>query len=205
MAEPSRQMALGAFLPGGGVHGAGWRLPEVDVASSSSFDAFRRVAQRLEQGRFDTLFMNDSVGVSDLEPRGLERNTQAMRWDPLTLLPALAVVTERIGLTATANTTYNEPYTLARRLARSTRSATAVPAGTASPRWAAARTSTATTTCCTPTATPAPRSSSTSSPGCGTAGRTTRRSRTRRRASGSTSPRLHLLNHKGRISPCAGR
>ena len=116
MAEPSRQMALGAFLPGGGVHGAGWRLPEVDVASSSSFDAFRRVAQRLEQGRFDTLFMNDSVGVSDLDPHGLERNTQVMRWDPLTLLPALAVVTERIGLTATANTTYNEPYTLARRL-----------------------------------------------------------------------------------------
>ena len=112
----TRQIALGAFLPGGGVHGAGWRLPEVDVATSSSFDAFRRVAQRLEEGCFDTLFMNDSVGVADLEPRAVERNTQAMRWDPLTLLPALAVVTERIGLVATANTTYNEPYTLARRL-----------------------------------------------------------------------------------------
>ncbi len=116
MAETRGQMALGAFLPGGGVHGAGWRLPEVDVATSSSFAAFRQVARRLEEGRFDTLFMNDSVGVSDLEPKGLERNTQVMRWDPLTLLPALAVVTERIGLTATANTTYNEPYTLARRL-----------------------------------------------------------------------------------------
>ena len=51
----TRQIALGAFLPGGGVHGAGWRLPEVDVATSSSFDAFRRVAQRLEEGCFDTL------------------------------------------------------------------------------------------------------------------------------------------------------
>jgi FMN-dependent oxidoreductase (nitrilotriacetate monooxygenase family) len=112
-----RQIALGAFLPGGGVHGAGWRLPEVDVAKSSSFAAYRGVAQRLEQGCFDTLFMNDSVGVNDIEPRALERNTQVLRWDPLTLLPALAVVTERIGLTATANTTYNEPYTLARRLA----------------------------------------------------------------------------------------
>jgi FMN-dependent oxidoreductase (nitrilotriacetate monooxygenase family) len=116
MANHRKQIALGAFLPGGGVHGAGWRLPEVDVLQSSSFDAFRRVAQRLEEGCFDTLFMNDSVGVNDVEPSALERNTQVLRWDPLTLLPALAVVTERIGLTATANTTYNEPYNLARRL-----------------------------------------------------------------------------------------
>ena len=117
MPGPRKQIALGAFLPGGGVHGAGWRLPEVDVAESASFAAYRRVAQRLEQGCFDTLFMNDSVGTNDIDPRAIERNTQVMRWDPLTLLPALAVVTERIGLTATANTTYNEPYTLARRLA----------------------------------------------------------------------------------------
>ncbi len=116
MAEPRKMIALGAFLPGGGVHGAGWRLPEMDVAASSSFAAYKWVAQRLEAGKFDTLFMNDSVGVNDVEPRVIERNTQIMRWDPLTLMPALAVVTERIGLTATANTTYNEPYTLARRL-----------------------------------------------------------------------------------------
>ena len=110
-------MALGAFLPGGGVHGAGWRLPEVDVESSASFSAYARVAQMLEKGCFDTLFMNDGVGTNDIEKHALGRNTQAMRWDPLTLLPALAVVTHRIGLTATANTTYNEPYTLARRFA----------------------------------------------------------------------------------------
>ena len=112
-----RQMALGAFVPGGGLHGAGWRLPDVDVAHSSDFAAYARVAQILERGCFDTLFMNDGVGTSDIDPRALERNTQALRWDPLTLLPALAVVTHRIGLTATANTTYNEPYTVARRLA----------------------------------------------------------------------------------------
>ena len=57
--------------------------------------------------------MNDSVGVRRTRARDLvERNTQAQRWDPLTLLPALAVVTQRIGLTATASTSYNEPYTL---------------------------------------------------------------------------------------------
>ena len=116
MADHRKQISLGAFLPGGGVHGAGWRLPEVDVTESASFAAYQRVAQRLEQGCFDTLFMNDGVGLNDTDPRMVERNTQILRWDPLTLLPALAVVTARIGLTATANTTYNEPYTLARRL-----------------------------------------------------------------------------------------
>ena len=107
---------LGAFLSGSGLHGASWRLPETDVGDPSSFAVYRRVAQKLEAGCFDTLFMNDSVGVNELDPAQLSRNTQAQRWDPLTLLPALAVVTEHIGLTATANTSYNEPYTLARRL-----------------------------------------------------------------------------------------
>jgi hypothetical protein len=44
MADHRKQIALGAFLPGGGVHGAGWRLPEVDVANSASFGAYKRVA-----------------------------------------------------------------------------------------------------------------------------------------------------------------
>ena len=83
----------------------------------TGFGFYRRIAQTLEAGCFDTLFMNDSVGIRELDPDILARNTQALRWDPLTLLPALAVVTQRIGLTATASTSYNEPYTLARRLA----------------------------------------------------------------------------------------
>ena len=112
-----KHLALGAFLPGSGAGGSSWRLPEIDPLSVSTFAAYRRVAQLLEAGCFDTLFMNDGVGINDLTPAALERNSQALRWDPLTLLPALAVVTERIGLVATGSTTYNEPYTLARRLA----------------------------------------------------------------------------------------
>ena len=111
------QLHLGAFLPGTGASGSSWRLPEMDTDGIAGFPFYKRIAQRLEAGCFDTLFMNDSVGIRDLDPALLERNTQALRWDPLTLLPALAVVTERIGLTATASTSYNEPYTLARRLA----------------------------------------------------------------------------------------
>lgn len=112
-----RHLHLGAFVPGSAATGSSWRLEEAEPSRALAFETFLKVARTLEAGCFDTLFMNDSVGVRELEPDILERNTQAQRWDPLTLLPALAVMTSRIGLTATANTTYNEPYTLARRFA----------------------------------------------------------------------------------------
>ncbi|WP_448538850.1 LLM class flavin-dependent oxidoreductase [Sphingobium yanoikuyae] len=117
MTHPSGTLKLGAFLSGHGSHNASWRLPEVDVDASRSFAPYARVAQKLEQGLFDAIFLNDSVAIPDLDADSLARTPQGMRWDPLTLLPALAVVTSRIGLISTANTTYNEPYTLARRLA----------------------------------------------------------------------------------------
>jgi FMN-dependent oxidoreductase (nitrilotriacetate monooxygenase family) len=117
MSKRTGHIALGAFLSGTGANGASWRLPEADPASAGTFALYARVARKLEGGCFDTLFMNDGVGISELDPAVLARNAQALRWDPLTLLPALAVVTSRIGLTATANTSYNEPYTLARRFA----------------------------------------------------------------------------------------
>jgi alkanesulfonate monooxygenase SsuD/methylene tetrahydromethanopterin reductase-like flavin-dependent oxidoreductase (luciferase family) len=99
------------------VHGAAWRLPDVDADAARHVQTYVHVARKLEEGRFDALFLNDTVSVPDLEPDVLARNTHGARWDPLTLLPALAMVTSRIGLIGTANTTYNEPYTLARRLA----------------------------------------------------------------------------------------
>ena len=111
------QLHLAAFIPGSGAGGSSWRLPEVDTAAVGGFALYSRIAQTLERGCFDTLFMNDGVGAAELRPDLIARNPQAQRWDPLTLLPALAVVTQRIGLTATANTSCNEPYTLARRLA----------------------------------------------------------------------------------------
>jgi FMN-dependent oxidoreductase (nitrilotriacetate monooxygenase family) len=117
MAEPSGTLKLGAFLSGHGSHNASWRLPEVDADASRSFAPYARVTRKLEEGLFDAVFLNDSVAIPDLDADSLSRTSQGMRWDPLTLLPALAVVTDRIGLISTANTTYNEPYTLARRLA----------------------------------------------------------------------------------------
>ncbi|WP_047302393.1 LLM class flavin-dependent oxidoreductase [Pseudomonas fluorescens] len=110
-------MGLGAFLSGSGAHGGSWRHPRADADASLNFQRYRHYAQTLERGCFDALFLNDNVAVGDLDPRVLARSSHSLRWDPLTLLPALAVVTRHIGLIATASTTYNEPYNLARKFA----------------------------------------------------------------------------------------
>ena len=117
MAERGGQMGLGAFLSGSGAHGGSWRHPQADADASLNFQRYRHYAQTLERGCFDALFLNDNVAVGDLDPRVLARSSYSLRWDPLTLLPALAVVTRHIGLIATASTSYNEPYNLARKFA----------------------------------------------------------------------------------------
>jgi alkanesulfonate monooxygenase SsuD/methylene tetrahydromethanopterin reductase-like flavin-dependent oxidoreductase (luciferase family) len=76
-----------------------------------------RFARRLEEGRFDAFFMADHLAVLNMPTEALKRSATVTSFDPLTLLPALAMVTERIGLIATASTTYNEPYHVARKFA----------------------------------------------------------------------------------------
>ncbi|GHC71938.1 LLM class flavin-dependent oxidoreductase [Limoniibacter endophyticus] len=103
-----RQIHLGLFLQGAGHHVSGWRHPNAE-AGSENFDLLRRVAQEAEKAKFDMIFLADGLtsGV-DAHP------SMIARFEPLTLLSALAMVTERIGLAATASTTYGEPYHLAR-------------------------------------------------------------------------------------------
>src|SRR6202034_143722 len=76
-----------------------------------------RFAQTLERGRFDAFFMADHLAVLNMPMAALKRSATVTSFDPLTLLPALSVVTERLGLIATASTTYNEPYHIARKFA----------------------------------------------------------------------------------------
>lgn len=116
MAPPERKLSLGAFVMTTAT--GSWRLPEADPDIGRNFKTFARVTRRLEEGLFDAVFLNDLVALPNIDDRdGLARSTHALRWEPLTLLAALAAVTEHIGLIGTANTTYNEPYNLARRLA----------------------------------------------------------------------------------------
>ncbi|WP_252090923.1 LLM class flavin-dependent oxidoreductase [Pseudomonas sp. MWU13-3659] len=117
MARLDGRLRLGAFLSGTGAHAGSWRHPQADADASLDFERYRQYAQTLERGRFDALFLNDNVAVGELDPRVLRSSGYSLRWDPLTLLPALAVVTRHIGLIATANTSFNEPYNIARTFA----------------------------------------------------------------------------------------
>ncbi|QEW19568.1 Nitrilotriacetate monooxygenase component A [Marinibacterium anthonyi] len=113
-----RQIHLGVSMIGYGYHLAGWRHPDVET-TSMSLDHYVRVLQTAERGLFDMGFLADGVGIrfSD-EPSGaLSRSGGHTHFEPLTLLSALSMVTRNIGLVATASTTYNEPYHVARKFA----------------------------------------------------------------------------------------
>lgn len=105
-----KQMHLGIFVLGTGHHMAAWRHPDVPVDGAENFDFFRRVAEIAERGKLDMLFLSDGLTF-----HRLSHPAEQVRFEPLTLLSALAAVTEKIGLAATASTTYNEPFHIARK------------------------------------------------------------------------------------------
>ncbi|MFV8053953.1 LLM class flavin-dependent oxidoreductase [Mycobacterium sp. 48b] len=107
-----RQLHLNAFLMGVGHHEAAWRHDRTDVRNLTDVSHFQRLAQLAERGKLDSVFFADGLAVG---PR-VKHNTQAI-FEPITLLTAMATVTERVGLIATATTGYIEPYTLARSFA----------------------------------------------------------------------------------------
>jgi FMN-dependent oxidoreductase (nitrilotriacetate monooxygenase family) len=108
----TRTLHLNAFLMSTGHHEASWRLPESDPRANTDVAHYQALARTAERGTFDSLFLADGPalwgGVAQ-RPAGVI--------EPLTLLTVLAATTEHIGLIATASTTYNSPYNLARRFA----------------------------------------------------------------------------------------
>jgi FMN-dependent oxidoreductase (nitrilotriacetate monooxygenase family) len=112
MSHRPGQLHLNAFLMTVGHHEAAWRLPESDPFAHVDIEHYRHLARIAERGRLDSLFLADSPvlwnSIGRRPAGGLE---------PTVLLTALAAVTEHVGLIATASTTYNEPYNLARRFA----------------------------------------------------------------------------------------
>src|SRR3954469_18914172 len=114
---PSRQLRLGAFMRPLRLHTAWWRYPGGFPDANFNFAHLKRFAQTLERGRFDAFFMADHLALLNMPMNALKRSATTTSFDPLTLLPALAVVTERLGLIATASTTFNEPYHIARKFA----------------------------------------------------------------------------------------
>src|SRR5215475_13437429 len=113
-----RLMRLGAFVHETGQHVAAWRHPGSHMHTGASFAEMVETAQLAERGKFDFLFLADSAAVSTSgTPDQRGRMGKVVKFEPMTVLSALAAVTKNIGLVATSTTTFNEPYTLARQFA----------------------------------------------------------------------------------------
>jgi len=113
----SRKLHLGAFMRPVSIHTAAWRYPGGLPDANFNLEHLVRFARKLEAGCFDAFFMADHLAVLNMPVDALKRSATVTSFDPLTLLPALAMVTERLGLVATASTTFEPPYVIARRFA----------------------------------------------------------------------------------------
>lgn len=112
VSTPPRRMRLNLFFSGRGHHEAAWRHPAAAGVGLADIRAYQAQARTAEAGLFDSLFLADQLAL------GAETLRAARPWlEPLTVLSALAVSTSRIGLIATASTTYTEPFNLARQFA----------------------------------------------------------------------------------------
>ncbi len=109
-----RRAHLTAFLTGVGYHESAWKLADpADLAGPARFGVLERAALAAERGLLDAVFFADSPALAIFRARYFPQ----VGFDPLELLAALSRSTTRIGLIATASTTYSAPYDLARRLA----------------------------------------------------------------------------------------
>jgi alkanesulfonate monooxygenase len=115
--SPSKKKLVLALVPKSAPFS--WRYGSSGADADLDFDYYTRVAQLAERGRFDMIFIPDSLSVraDRVGLEGLKGYGNIVYFEVLTLLSALAVVTRHIGLVATASTTYNEPFHVARKFA----------------------------------------------------------------------------------------
>lgn len=112
-----RRLHLGAFMRPVSIHTAWWRYPGGAPDANFNLEHIVSFAKTLERGRFDAFFMADHLAVLNMPIEALKRSATVTSFDPLTLLPALSMVTKHLGLIATASTTFETPYLIARRFA----------------------------------------------------------------------------------------
>jgi len=110
--EMKRQLHLNLFIHGRGHHEASWRHPASSPLALTDIRYYQDLARRAEAGLFDSIFLADQLAL------GEDVDQAARTWlEPVTVLAAVAVSTSRIGMIATASTTYSEPFNLARQFA----------------------------------------------------------------------------------------
>jgi len=107
-----KQLKIGTMIHGVGEKISDWRHPNVPSDASVSFDFYKQQAQLAERGKFDFVFIADALYINEKSnPHYLNR------FEPLTILSALAAVTSKIGLVATLSSSYSEPFSAARQFA----------------------------------------------------------------------------------------
>ena len=112
-----KQLCLGAFMRPVSIHTAAWRFPGGSPDANFNLKTIVSLAKKLEAAKFDAFFMADHLAVLNMPMDALKRSATVTSFDPLTLLPAIAMVTNHLGLIATASTTFESPYLIARRFA----------------------------------------------------------------------------------------
>lgn len=105
-------MRLGVFVQTPGHHVAGWRHPDAVTGGWPNLGLMQHIAATAERGKFDMFFLGDGFATGYGE-----HPSTIGKFEPLTLLSALAMGTSRLGLAATGSTTYAEPYHVARSFA----------------------------------------------------------------------------------------
>ena len=113
----NRQLHLAAFMRPISIHTGAWRYPGGTPDANFNFPAIVKFAQRLEEARFDAFFMADHLAMLNMPMDALKRSSTATSFEPFTLLSALSMVTEHLGLIATGSTSFDEPFHVARRFA----------------------------------------------------------------------------------------
>lgn len=113
----SKKLHLTAFMRPVSLHTGAWRYPGSHPDANFNLAHLKSFITKLEAAKFDAFFMADHLAVLNMPVEALKRSHTVTSFEPFTLLSALSVVTEKIGLAATASTTYDEPYHIARRFA----------------------------------------------------------------------------------------
>ncbi|MED5579649.1 MAG: LLM class flavin-dependent oxidoreductase [Nitrospinota bacterium] len=103
---------INVFIASRGHHEASWRHPESFPNALTDIEYYQNTTKKAEEGLLDSIFLGDHLSV-----RSEVRRTARTWLEPITVLSALAVNTSKIGLIATASTTYTEPFNLARQFA----------------------------------------------------------------------------------------
>ena len=114
----SRMMRLGVFFNHTGHHIASWRHPDAQADAAVNLNHYLDLARKAEAACLDFCFFADASGVREAPFEILSRSAQYTAYfEPITLLTAMSTVTRKIGLVATASTSYYEPYNVARLFA----------------------------------------------------------------------------------------